>query len=84
MISREALGIDKRGIAEMLAGAGVLALAFARHMPPPYEDQNWYGAVFDTVQDRFNNNDRIGLRRPRVPVVTPPVMVPNAQEGNRK
>jgi hypothetical protein len=59
----ESLGIDHRGIAEILGGVGFAALAFARHMPPPRADQVWLGAIFDTIQDLTKNNDRIGLRR---------------------
>lgn len=69
------LGIDHRGLVELGGALSVFGLAFVRHMPAPYENQLWYGAFFDTVQDRFTNNDRIGLRRKRT-AVTPPVTLP--------
>jgi hypothetical protein len=34
-------------------------------MPAPYTDQHWYGAVFDALQDRVKNMDRVGQRRER-------------------
>ncbi len=45
-------------------GGGVGIVKFLNHVPAPYEDQPWAGAIFDTLQDLVSNK-RIGERRSR-------------------
>lgn len=47
-------------------GGGAGLVTFLHHMPPPYEDQVWLGAIYDSFQDRAKNMDRIGKRRVRI------------------
>ena len=61
--------IDNRAIAEISAGAIPFGLAAARHMPAPVEGSVIYGWIFDTIQDLAKNNDRIGMRRAKTPVL---------------
>lgn len=44
-------------------GAGFITLL--HYWPPPFEDQPHYGAIWDAMQDRVKNVDRVGARRPR-------------------
>ena len=46
-------------------GGGAGLITFLHHMPPPYADQQWWGAVYDSLQDLSKNMDRIGARRER-------------------
>lgn len=46
-------------------GGGAGIITFLHHMPAPYKDQEWMGAIYDTLQDRIKNMDRIGVRRER-------------------
>jgi hypothetical protein len=46
-------------------GGGAGLITFLHYMPAPYTDQHWYGAVFDALQDRVKNMDRVGQRRER-------------------
>lgn len=47
-------------------GGGAGVITFLHHMPAPYEGQAWLGAIYDTMQDRVKNMDRVGMRRERV------------------
>ena len=58
-----------------LGGLGVGFIKLMKHIPAPYQDQPWAGAMFDTVQDLVTNN-RIGERRTREGVVVSPVPAP--------
>jgi hypothetical protein len=52
-------------------GGGAGLITFLHHMPAPYEDQLWLGAVYDTFQDRAKNTEKIGARRKRVKEIPP-------------
>lgn len=78
MIGPAQFGIDHRGLAEAAGGIAVGFLAFARHIPPPFDNEPWKGAFFDTVQDLAKNNDRIGNRRISAPPHIPQTTDPNA------
>lgn len=53
-------------------GSGVGFVKLLNHWPPPYEDNVYGGAVFDTLQD-LATNKRIGERRARNGATLPPV-----------
>lgn len=56
-------------------GGGVGIVKFLKHMPAPYQDSPWTGAVFDWLQDLVSNQ-RIGERRTRAGEDVPPVPKP--------
>ncbi len=56
-------------------GGGVGIVKFLKHMPAPYQDSPWTGAVFDWLQDLVSNQ-RIGERRTRTGQDVPPVPKP--------
>lgn len=67
-------------------GTGIGIVKFLNHSPAPFQDQVWYGAAWDTLQDMVSNTARIGARRTRegvsvpavaaAPEVPPPVPAP--------
>lgn len=68
-----------------ITGGGVGFIKFMKHVPAPYQDQELWGTVFDTIQDLVSNS-RIGERRTRsgmdVPAVPKPAPVPEPQAAN--
>jgi hypothetical protein len=46
-------------------GTGIGIVKFLNHAPAPFQDQVWYGACWDTLQDMVSNTARIGQRRTR-------------------
>ncbi len=48
-------------------GGGAGIVTFLHYCPAPYEDQQWLGAIFDSLQDRAKNMGRVGSRRQREP-----------------
>ncbi len=55
-----------------VTGGGVGFIKYMKHCPAPYDDQPWWGAFFDTIQDLVSNS-RIGERRTRAGVSVPAV-----------
>lgn len=64
-IAQHAFSVGVALGATMGLGGGAGIITFLHHMPPPFADQVWYGAIYDTLQDRIKNMDRVGARRER-------------------
>jgi hypothetical protein len=59
-------GMEIGSILGTIGGAGKVIMTIVRHMPAPTTKPSWHAALyrwaFDTLQDLFNNNDRVGER----------------------
>jgi len=59
-------GTEIAGVMSSIGGVGAVCMAVVRHMPAPSAARNWrasmYRWLFDSLQDIFKNNDRIGER----------------------
>jgi hypothetical protein len=56
-------------------GGGVGIIKLLAHWPAPLQENIYWGAIFDWLQDLVSNR-RIGERRTREGVIVPPVPAP--------